>query len=126
MATAADEPRGQSWKRAALALAVVFVAGQFALIAVSQTGETRFFGWAPHDQRAQFAISVEIDGVALTPDEVHRRYRRSQGLDPRSYANVLHIIEHHETTDGADDDAKVEVRFRINAGEEQVWQWPSS
>lgn len=109
---------------AALVVASVFVAAQFAMIGFARTTDLRYFTWAPHDQQARFEISVHIDGEPLSPDDVHDRYGRSRGLDPRAAAHVINIVEQYERTYGSGDDAEVVVRYWINGGEEQQWHWP--
>lgn len=110
-----------SWR---LGLATAFIVAQFVMIFVGLGLDNRFYTWAPHDQQARYEIAVTLDGRELTDREVNIRYGRSNGIDPRAAAHVLNIVEQFETTYGSEDNAQVVVRYWINGGEEQVWEWP--
>lgn len=107
-----------------LIAASVFVGFQFVMIFVGLGIDNRFFTWAPHDQQGRYEISVELDGTTLTPEQVHDRYRRSRGIDPRAIAHVFNIVEQYETTYGAEDGARVVVTYWVNGVGPQEWTWP--
>jgi len=123
MTTTISETR-RSRVPAVLIIGIVFVGAQFAMIGVGLFGDLRYFTWAPHDQQARFMIEATVDGVDLTSEEVHARYGRSSGVDPRAISHVLNIVRQRETTYGADDDATVLVRYWVNGKEEEQWHWP--
>lgn len=112
--------RRTGW-RGALAWSILTLQAVSVLHARFDDG--RYFCWAPHDSQNEYAISVSIDGRPLTAAEVERRYRiPARGVDPRAIAHVTRLVDQYERTVGAEDDAEVTVRYRVNGGPVHHWR----
>ena len=98
---------------------------QVVMIVYARFVPSRYFCWAPFDIQTEYKLQVEVDGHALNAKEVRARYRRQQnGTDNRSPQHVMDIVQGYEETYGRSKPARVEMRYRVNGKQEQVWRWP--
>lgn len=98
---------------------------QVVMIVYARFVPSRYFCWAPFDIQTEYKLQVEVDGRALSAKEVRARYRRQQnGTDNRSPQHVMDIVQGYEETYGRSNPARVEMRYRVNGKQEQVWRWP--
>jgi hypothetical protein len=97
---------------------------QVAAIAYARAVPSRYFAWAPYDSLSVYRLDVVINGRALGPDAIARRYRRPQeGRENRSIQHLIDIVRQYETTYGRRDRASVLLRYRTNGHEQRVWRW---
>ena len=107
------------------ALGVAVLLFQIGAIVYARFVPARYFCWAPYDAQNDYVIEVVVDERLLSHDEIRQRYKkRARGTDNRSIQHIKDIISGYETSDGAGEDAKVTLSFRVNGGEEQSWKWP--
>jgi predicted ATP-grasp superfamily ATP-dependent carboligase len=105
--------------------AIVFLGLQLVAILSAPFVPVRFFCWAPYDEHTHYAIEVRVDGRALTPDEIGRRYHYPQAAwEVRDIDNVISIVRQYEQTYGAGDGARVSLTYRTNGHEQRTWTWP--
>lgn len=121
----------------------VVLALQCGVAVWQHLGSTRYFAWAPNDYLMTYDLKVSLHGKPLTTDQIGRRYRlslselvsaRAQsdlGLatdtryvweDPP--AEVKHRIRRVEATYPPAERAQVRLRYQLDAGPVQHWQWP--
>jgi len=99
---------------------------QVVMIFYARFVPSRYFCWAPFDIQTEYKLHVEVNGKTLNAKEVRGRYRRPQnGTDNRSPHHVMDIIQGYEETYGRSNPARVEMRYRVNGKQEQVWRWPA-
>ncbi|MBI3697879.1 MAG: hypothetical protein HY238_23985 [Acidobacteria bacterium] len=107
------------------AIGVAFLLFQLVMIVYARFVPSRYFCWAPYDAQSEYSLQVTIDGRPLTNQEIRRRYRRPQtGVDNRSIQHVIDIVQQYEETRGRDDHARVIMKYKVNGGAEEQWQWP--
>lgn len=106
-------------------------------------GSTRYFAWAPNDYLMTYNLEATVQGHALTPAQIGKRYRlsladlvstRAQtelGLAPalRSVwedppAEVKRRIRRVEETYPPPERAEVRLDYQLDAGPLQHWRWP--
>jgi hypothetical protein len=99
---------------------------QVAAMAHARFVPSRYFCWAPYDSLSVYAMDVQVNGRALTAEEILRRYRVPQGgRENRSIQHLIDLISQYETTYGRADRARVALRYRTNGHEEHTWRWPA-
>jgi hypothetical protein len=105
---------------------IAFLAVQAALVAFGVLGGNRSFSWAPHTTQIHYQIHATVDDRLLSPDEVNRRFHVAQdGWEAHDIRNVQAIVTQYARTYGRHEAIRVSLRYRINGGPEQFWQWPS-
>ena len=98
---------------------------QVVMIIYARFVPSRYFCWAPFDTQTEYKLRVEVDGRMLNAKEVRVRYRRSQnGTDNRSPQHVMDIVQGYEETYGRGNATRIEMRYRVNGKQEQIWRWP--
>lgn len=108
-----------------ISLALAYLALQLVIIVLGLFEPSTPFRWAPFDVQADYRISLEIGGQALSEQQITERYNEpAVGVEPHAIEHLLAVIEQYEMTYGGDDNASVLVRYRINGHEFQQWQWP--
>jgi hypothetical protein len=108
-----------------LLIGSVFLLAQLFSVIYAQFSPTRYFCWAPNDYMVEYRLNVDVNGRALTPQEILLRYRKpSTGI----YQNIVRHLEDHvrqyETTYGLNDHAHVLLTYSTNGGERKEWKWP--
>lgn len=104
---------------------LLFLLVQVFLIIEAQFGETRHFCWAPHTEMTQFSLHVEIDGKALSEEEVIERYQlRRYGWEAHAIHNVFELLVLYEQTHGVHDNARLTMDYSVNGNEWKQWRWP--
>ena len=107
------------------AIGIALLAFQVGAIVYARFTDSRYFCWAPYDTQTDFVIEASVNGKALTAEQIRARYRRSpEGVDNRSPRHVQDIVAGVESLYHAEDPAEVILRYRVNGGEERIWQWP--
>jgi hypothetical protein len=107
------------------ALGIALLAFQLGMIAYARFSPSRYFCWAPFHAQSNYEMGVTVNGRALTAGEIERRYRRPQkGINSRTIQDEKGIIMQYEQTYGKSERTEVTLRYRVNGGAEQVWQWP--
>lgn len=110
---------------AKLAVAGLLLGAQLVMSVVARFHPIRFYTWAPFDSQNEYSIAVVVDGRALDPLEVNRRYHKApRGVSPRSIYEVVSLVEYVESKYLAGERASVVVTYRTNGGPEQKWRWP--
>src|SRR5579872_1503913 len=98
---------------------------QVAMIVHARFVPSRYFCWALYDVQTEYSLRVEINRRELSAQEILARYHRPQhGNDNRSPQHVIDILQGYEETYGKNDHAAVEMRYRVNGKQEQIWRWP--
>ena len=106
-------------------LAVTLLGFQLAAVGYARFDARRYYCWAPHDQQTTYRYQVRVGGHTLSPQEARLRYRDPWGtVNPRAAEHVLRMLRQYESTYGRDDGAEVHLRYRINGGPVQRWEWP--
>jgi hypothetical protein len=106
-------------------LGVAFLAFQLSAIVYARFVPSRYFCWAPCDTQTDYVIQATIDGRAVTPAEIRRRYRRpARGADDRSPQHLIDILQQVEQRLPPGQQAAVTLTYRVNGKPEQIWQWP--
>ena len=104
-------------------------------IVAARFTDARYFCWAPLHSLAEYRLEVEVAGRMLSRDEIRARYRLFEGglgpdgptwLEENSVRHVMDVVRQYELTYGQQDRARVEMRYRVNGGEEATWTWPPS
>jgi hypothetical protein len=86
---------------------------------------SRWLAWAPNDYAVGYRMQVQIDGRALSADEIGNRYHvPSEGVYENPAQNLIDIVRQRERTYGGNDHAQVELVYRPNGGSPQEWRWP--
>ena len=107
------------------ALGMLFLLLQVGSIVYARFIPERYFCWAPYDEHTNYAISIKINGVLLSKQDIKNRYHyQAVGWEPRAIDNVFDLIRQYETTNGIDDNAQVQVHYSTNGHEEKVWRFP--
>jgi hypothetical protein len=97
---------------------------QVGAIVYARFVPARYFCWAPYDAQNEYEIEATVGGRPLNPQEIRQRYRKPQeGVDNRSIQHIKDIIQGVELK-APGDNAQVRLRYRVNGGDEQIWQWP--
>jgi hypothetical protein len=86
---------------------------------------SRWLAWAPNDYAIGYRMQVQIDGRALSADEIGKRYDLlSEGVYENPAQNMIDIMRQRERTYGRNDQAEVMLVYRPNGGLAQEWRWP--
>jgi hypothetical protein len=106
-------------------IGIAFLLLQLGTIVHAQFVPTRWFCWAPNDYAVWYRIEVRINGVALSPSQIERRYELdAEHVYQDAAANLMDIIRQRETTYGRQDHATVTLLYRPSGGELREWRWP--
>ena len=96
---------------------------QVGAIGYARFSVSRYFCWAPHDSQAEYRIEVTLRGAPLSAAEIEGRYRLpAAGVEARSIAAVLSVVDQYEETRGHGEGAEAVVTYRINGAPEQRWR----
>lgn len=107
-------------------LGAAFLALQAGLVIRAQFVESRDFCWSPHTTQVRYALDVVIRGEHLTETQVAARYGlRQYGWEAHAPRNLIDLIAQCERTYGRSDGARVVLRYQVNGGAYQRWEWPS-
>jgi hypothetical protein len=86
---------------------------------------SRWLAWAPNDYAVGYRMQVQINGRALSADEIGKRYYLpSEGMYENPVQNMIDIMRQRERTYGRNDHAEVKLVYRPNGGTPQEWRWP--
>jgi len=89
--------------------------------------------WAPFHEHATYHVEAWMGDRALSHGEIQTRYRIYQHFyDAKTQRDwqlnrmnhILGLIERVEAASPVEEQARVVVRYRINGGEEEEWEWP--
>ena len=86
---------------------------------------SRWLAWAPNDYAIGYKMQVQIDGRALSADQIGNRYHLlSESVYENPVQNMVDIMRQREQTYGRNDHAEVVLVYRPNGGSPQEWRWP--
>jgi hypothetical protein len=86
---------------------------------------TRWFSWAPNDYAVGYSLQVLLNGEALTPEQIGKRYNVSpSGVYENPVENLIEILTERERTYGRTDGAEVVLTYRPNGETPKEWKWP--
>lgn len=105
---------------------VIVLGSQVWGIARGRIATDRYFCWAPFDTYTEYIVSVQGSNGWWSADEITSRYRIStSGRDNRSPEHIIDVLRQYERTYGlADPVLRVQVRYQVNGGAENTWEWP--
>ncbi|MCB9676358.1 MAG: hypothetical protein H6737_14640 [Alphaproteobacteria bacterium] len=118
-------------ERLAGAAVGVLFAAQAVWIATGPLRPHSYGNWAPFHEHATYTVDARIDGVRLDPAGVRARYgcyahfydaATDRDWQLNRMQHVLGWIERVERSSAHP--AEVRVRYRIDGGPEQLWEWP--
>jgi hypothetical protein len=105
------------------AIGVALLLFQVGAIGYARFSVSRYFCWAPHDSQTEYRIEATLRGAPLSDAQIERRYRLpAKGVEARSIAAVLSVVDQYEETYGRGEGAEATVTYRINGGAEQRWR----
>jgi hypothetical protein len=108
-----------------IAAGMALLVFQVAMVVYARFVPSRYFCWAPFDIQTDYRLQVKVAGKPLTAKQIRERYHRGPvGTDNRSPQHVIDIVQGYEENYGRNDHAAVEMRYRVNGKQEQLWQWP--
>ena len=88
-----------------LFLALTYLAVQLVILVYARFEPSAHFQWAPFDIQNEYWISVDIDGRALSLEEIANRYHeRAIGIDPHAIEHLLAVVTRYEQTYGENDE----------------------
>jgi hypothetical protein len=104
-----------------------FLLAQLAWILYEQRRPTRYFCWAPNDYITDYRLAVRITHRELTDEDVLARYQWPRvGRFENVPQHLIDIVRQYEQTYGQLDNARVQLRYRLNNHVEQEWHWPTA
>ena len=105
------------------AIGIALLLFQVGAIAYARFSVSRYFCWAPHDSQSEYRIEVTRRGVPLSDADIESRYHLpASGVEARSIAAVLSVVDQYEETYGRGDGAEAQVTYRVNGAKEQRWR----
>ena len=95
-------------------------------VARGRLATDRYFCWAPFDTYTEYTVSVHGTEGWMSADEISERYRIPEsGRDNRSPEHLVDVFRQFERTYGlADPVLRLQLRYRVNGGDEKTWEWP--
>jgi hypothetical protein len=104
-------------------LGAVFLLIQLASVFYAQFGPSRYFCWAPNDYMTEYELSVAVNGRALAPEEILRRYQmNARGLKENVPQHLIDVVVEYERIYGRGDRVDVVLHYRVNGREPHVWR----
>lgn len=105
-------------------IGVALLVLQAGAIVRARFADDRYFCWAPFDQQTDYTIAATVAGRPLAAAEIRARYRRpARGIDNRATFHLVDLLTRAELAHAPAERAEVELRYRVNGGEERVWRW---
>jgi hypothetical protein len=120
-----------SWR---VLLGAGLVLAQLALICATHLSGSpyRFFVWAPNDYSVDYVISAQVNGRALSPQELEQRYRLSgpsnsfgeyRGFFEDPPSHLTQYLRMAEQQYGGQDRVHITLHYTLNGHDPVVWTW---
>ena len=91
-------------------------------IAAGRVFPHRYFSGAPFEETSFYEIHAKLDGKFLSPEAILERWEMNySGRNNRSIHHIISVIRWCEKR--AIHPADVQLEFRTNGGQKQVWKW---
>ena len=101
----------------------LLIAAQVIGIARMPFVRDRFFCWSPHDNRTDYSVSaIRRDGSVVAQKEIRERYA-TPPIEWHATGNLLKVFETAERRKPLSERWKVTVKYRVNLGPEQIWNY---
>ncbi|MEM8706644.1 MAG: hypothetical protein AAGE98_09320 [Actinomycetota bacterium] len=114
-----------NWRRLVVA-AVLTV--QVVTVAYARTTDTRYLAWAPYDQISFYELDVEVDGEALSAEEIVGRYSLRLWLEEgaargRENRSIAHVLTYVQRAEADATELEIVIRASVNGRPVEVHTW---